>query len=48
VVSLALREVASYPSFSVAAVPDPNIPGAHPEHLRQRHPRIGPMPHQGL
>jgi hypothetical protein len=27
---------------------DPNIPGPHPQRLRQRLPRIGPMPHQSL
>jgi hypothetical protein len=32
----------------LGAVPDPNILGAHPQHRRQRLPRIGPMPHQRL
>ena len=31
-----------------AAVSHPNILDGHSQHPRQRHPRIGPMPHQGL
>jgi hypothetical protein len=30
----------------LGTVPHPNVPGAHPQHLRQRLPRIGPVPHQ--
>jgi hypothetical protein len=30
------------------AVPHPNVPGARPQHPRERHPRIGPVPYQGL
>jgi hypothetical protein len=32
----------------LGAVPHPNTPGAHPQHLRERLPRVGPVPHQGL
>jgi hypothetical protein len=32
----------------LGAVPHPNIPRRHPHHLCQRHPRIGPVPHQRL
>ena len=28
--------------------PHPNISGAHPQHPRERLPRIGPVPHQRL
>jgi hypothetical protein len=27
------------------AVPHSNVPGTHPQHFRERHPRIGPVPH---
>jgi hypothetical protein len=27
---------------------DENIPGGHPQHLRQRRGRLSPVPHQGL
>ena len=30
----------------LGAVPDPNVPSAHPQHPRERHPRISPVPHQ--
>jgi hypothetical protein len=30
------------------AVPYPNILRPRPQHPRQRHPRIGPVPHQRL
>ena len=30
----------------LGAVPYPNVLGAHPQHLRERRPRIGPVPDQ--
>ncbi len=32
----------------LGAVPHPNMPGAHPQHPRERRSRIGPMSHEGL
>ena len=32
----------------LGAVPHSNVPSAHPQHPRERHPRIGSVPYQGL
>jgi hypothetical protein len=32
----------------LGGVPHPNVLGSHPQDLRQRHPRIGAVPRQGL